>query len=69
MTDDDVLNTARDLSAGHELVTVQTVAERLGTRDMSDVQRHFEHLRLTNKVSRGLASSAAGFFVTYTPND
>lgn len=69
MTDEDVLNTARDLTAGHELVTVQSVAERLGTRDMSDIQRCFEHLRLTNKVSRGLASSSAGFFVTYTPND
>jgi predicted transcriptional regulator len=68
ISDDDVFDTAMALLQSHELVTVQTVAQRLGTDALSDVERCFQSLQETSRVSKGLAASRAGFVITYEPN-
>jgi hypothetical protein len=69
MTDHDVLSAAKLLTGRRELVTVRTVAEQLGVSELGEVERALRRLQHAHKLSIGLATSAAGCFVTYTPDD
>jgi hypothetical protein len=69
MNDHDVLTAAKLLTSRHEFVTVRTVAEQLGVSELSEVERSLRRLQQARKLSIGLATSAAGCFVTYTPDD
>jgi hypothetical protein len=68
MTDHDVLSAAKLLTSRQEFVTVRTVAEQLGISELSEVERSLRRLEQEHKLSINLATSAAGCFVTYTPD-